>query len=46
MLRLLEYVLYEFDISNSSGKEHPEEQMDKDLIQELYDSFNGFFNRT
>lgn len=44
-LKLCEYILYEFDTektrgNNGLGKDEP---LDKVLVQELYEGFNGFF---
>ena len=44
-LKLCEYILYEFDITDTKGLDFIDqsETYDKELIQELYESFNGYF---
>ena len=44
-LKLCEFLLYEFDITDTKGLDFIDqsEVYDKELIQELYESFNGYF---
>lgn len=46
VLKLLEYVLYEFDVTGGQNNEQVEEPLDKDLTNELYESFNGYFSKS
>lgn len=43
MLKLLEYVLFEFDVTSSNDAEAPEYENDSELVKELCDSFSGYF---
>jgi len=44
-LKLCEFILYEFDITDTKGLDFIDQSeiYDKELIQELYESFNGYF---
>lgn len=44
-LKLCEFILYEFDITDKKGLDFIDqsEVYDKELIQELYESFSGYF---
>lgn len=44
-MKLCEFILYEFDITDTKGLDFIDqsETYDKELIQELYESFNGYF---
>jgi len=45
-LKLCEYILYEFDVTDTKGLDFIEgdEINNRELVQELYESFNGYFN--
>ena len=44
-LKLCEFILYEFDITDTKGLDFIDQSeiYDKELIQELYESFSGYF---
>lgn len=44
-MKLIEYILYEFDITDTRGQDVGTDygNQDNSLIQELFESFNGFF---
>lgn len=41
----MDFILYEFDLNKTTGSIYNEEESDVKLLQELYESFQGYFDR-
>ncbi|CAD8163525.1 unnamed protein product [Paramecium octaurelia] len=44
-IKIMDFILFEFDLNKPTGNVQNEEESDKKLLAELYESFQGYFSK-